>query len=323
MPVIAFAALINAGWYTAFPVAAQQAPWAEYCGLQTLDIAFANGPIAMSRVPQVWLKLRGSQPHRFGLDTGSTGIVVAAEHFAPGSDDVAQGPGRLVYNSSGRILNGERYLTEVEIRRDEHTPLAVARVQVLRVTHITCLERARDCRPERNPSGVAFMGIGFDRIGAQGSEAGVPLNPFVSLASLASGAPLSSVRPGYIVTREGVHVGMSAERTRDFAFIKLAANPASRPGAPEWSAVPMAVSADGVMADGTLLVDTGIDYMFLSPPDGTRLERGRRASAGTGSGSSCPTAATRPPSITASPSAWPTIRCIPNGSRSCTIAACS
>jgi hypothetical protein len=34
----------------------------------------------------------------------------------------------------------------------------------------------------------------------------VPRNPFVSLVSLASGAPLSSVRPGYIVTREGVHL---------------------------------------------------------------------------------------------------------------------
>ena len=37
------------------------------------------------------------------------------------------------------------------------------------------------------------------------------------------------MRPGYIVTREGVHLGMSAERTRGFAFIKLAAKPASGP----------------------------------------------------------------------------------------------
>ena len=103
---------------------------------------------------------------------------------------------------------------------------------MLRVSSITCLERARDCRPESNPRGVAFMGVGFDRTGAQGTEPGVPRNPFVSLVSLASGAPLSSVRPGYIVTREGVHLGMSAERTRGMAFIKLASNPASRPACP-------------------------------------------------------------------------------------------
>ena len=262
----------------AAPAIAQQAP--QYGGLQTLDIPFANGPIAMDRVPHVWLKLRGSRPVRFGMDTGSTGIVVAAEHFTPGPNDITEGPGRLIYNSSGRILNGERYTTEVEIQRDENTPVATARVQVLRVSSITCLERARDCRPENNPRGVAFMGVGFDRTGAQGTEPGVPRNPFVSLVSLASGAPLSSVRPGYIVTREGVHLGMSAERTRGFAFIKLASNPASRPGVPEWSATPMAVSVDGVTGNGTVLVDTGINYMFLSPPDGTRLERGRRAPEG-------------------------------------------
>ncbi len=278
-------AVAAASLLAAAPVAAQEAPWAQYRGLQTLDIPFANGPIAMDRVPQVWLKLPGSRPIRFGMDTGSTGIVVAAEHFTPGPNDIAEGPGRLIYNSSGRILSGERYTTAVEIRRDEHTPMATARVQVLRVSSITCLERARDCRPESNPRGVAFMGIGFDRTGAEGigtggTGPGVPRNPFVSLASLASGAPLTSVRPGYVVTREGVHLGMSAERTRGFAFIKLASNPASRPGVPEWSAAPMAVSVDGVTGNGTVLVDTGINYMFLSPPGGTRLERGRRAPEG-------------------------------------------
>src|SRR6185295_18819884 len=205
---IFFVALIAALVGLASHHAQAQDPSARYSGLQTLDIPFANGPVAMDRVPQVWLKLRGSRPVRFGMDTGSTGIVVAAEHFTHGPNDIAEGAGRLIYNSSGRILNGERYTTEVEIQRDESTPVATARVQVLRVSSITCLERARDCRPESNPRGVAFMGVGFDRTGAQGTEPGVPRNPFVSLVSLASGAPLSSVRPGYIVTREGVHLGM-------------------------------------------------------------------------------------------------------------------
>ena len=93
------------------------------------------------------------------------GKPVAEEHFEPGPGDISEGPGRLTYNSSGRVLVGERWLTEVEIRRDSRTPLATARVQVLRVSHIECLERARDCRPERRPRGVAFMGIGFDRNG--------------------------------------------------------------------------------------------------------------------------------------------------------------
>ena len=260
---------------------AQSAPWEAYRGLTTLDIPYANGPISMERVPQVWLKLNGAQPARFGMDTGSTGIVVGAEHFVPGPGDVSEGPGRLIYNSSGRILNGERWITDVEIRRDAGTPVATARVQVLRVSHIDCLENARDCRPERNPRGVSFMGIGFDRSGAQGTAPGVARNPFVSLVSLASGAPVSTVRQGYIVTREGVHLGMTPERTRNMAFIKLAPNDAARPGVPDWTAIPMTVSVNGVEGQGTILVDTGINYMFLSPPEGTGLQRGRRAPEGT------------------------------------------
>ena len=125
------------------------------------------------------------------------------------------------------------------------------------------------------------MGIGFDREAAQGTEAGVPRNAFTSLVSLASGAPLASVRPGYIVTRTTVYLGMTAELTHDFAFVKLRPSAAAQPGAPAWSAAPMTVSVDGVTGDGTILMDTGINYMFLSPPDGTRLEHGTRAPAGT------------------------------------------
>ncbi|CAN5911518.1 hypothetical protein BH11PSE3_BH11PSE3_39550 [soil metagenome] len=265
---------------TACPAMAQEGPSSQYRGLTTIDIPFANGPIAMSHVPTVWLKLSGSAPHRFGMDTGSTGIVVAAEHYTPGPNDVADGPGHLTYNSSGRVLQGDRYTTDVVIQRDEYTPAATARVQVLRVTRITCLERARDCRPENNPRGVAFMGVGFARNAAQGTESGASKNPFTSLVSLASGAPVSSVRPGYIVTRSGVHLGMTAELTRNFAFIKLAPSAGSHPGAPEWSATPMAVSVNGATGNGTILVDTGINYMFLSPPEGAGLERGRRVPEG-------------------------------------------
>ncbi len=263
------------------PAPAQDGPWMQYRGLSALGIPFANGPISARHVPQVWLKLSGSAPRRFGMDTGSTGIVVAADHFRPGPGDTDDGPGRLVYNSSGRILNGERYTTDVVIHRDESTPVATARVQVLRVTHITCLERARDCRPETNPRDVAFMGVGFARSAAQGTAAGAARNPFVSLVSLASGEPPASVRPGYLVTRTGVHLGMTPELTRNFAFVKLAPGETSRPGAPDWSAAPMTVSVDGTAGNGTILMDTGINYMFLSPPRGAPLMRGRRAPEGT------------------------------------------
>ncbi|TAJ85379.1 MAG: hypothetical protein EPO10_13735 [Reyranella sp.] len=258
-----------------------QEPWRAYDGLEAIEIPFANGSISPHHVPEIWLSLNGARPRWFGMDTGSTGIVVSADHFIPGPHDVSQGPGRLVYNSSGRILSGEHWMTDVVIRRDEHTPVATARVQVLRVSRITCLEQARDCRPESEPRNVGFMGIGFDRGAAQATADDTsPKNPFVSLVSLASGRPVNSVRPGYAITRTGVHLGMTPALTRHMAFVKLMPK-AHRPGVPDWNGAPMTVSVDGISEQGTMLMDTGINYMFLSPPAGTRLERGRRAPEGT------------------------------------------
>jgi hypothetical protein len=272
---------MSLGLLTAAPARAQDAPWTQRHASVAFEIPFANGAIGPHHVPQVWLQLNGSAPRRFAMDTGSTGIVVSAEHYIPAPGDSDDGPGRLIYNSSGRILNGERHTTNVVIQRDADRPIATARVQVLRVTHITCLERARECRPERDPRGVAFMGVGFARHAAQGTEAGPPRNPFVNLVAFASGAPASSVRPGYIVTRTGVHLGMTPELVRDFAFVKLSPSGGTAAEGPQWNAAPMTVSVNGVEGDGTILMDTGINYMFLSPPAGSGLVHGQRAPAAT------------------------------------------
>jgi hypothetical protein len=242
----------------------------QYNGLAAIEIPYANGPIGAAHVPEVYLKLHGADPRPFGMDTGSTGIAVAAEHFTPGPGDVAGGPGQIVYNSSGRILGGTYYTTDVEIQSGPGTPAATARVQVLRVDNISCRPNARDCRPNANPRGVSFMGIGFDRDAAQGSTPGAPRNPFVNLTSLASGAPVGSVRPGYVVTQNAVYLGMTPDLVRNFAFVKLTPKAGG-----DWNAAPLSVSVNGIAGGGTMLPDTGIDYMFLSPPPGTPLTRGR------------------------------------------------
>ena len=141
-----------------------------YSGLGTIEIPFANGPIRADHVPEIRLKLKGAAPRRFGMDTGSTGIVVSADHYEPGSGDTNNGPGQLTYNSSGRVLHGTHHTTDVEILHNDDRPAATARVQVLRVERITCLRNARDCEPNARPRGVAFMGVGFDRAAAQGTD---------------------------------------------------------------------------------------------------------------------------------------------------------
>lgn len=259
--------------------AAAQSPQA-YRGLNAIAIPFANGPVRLEHVPEIWLRLPGSEPRRFGMDTGSTGIVVSSEHYIPGPNDVDDGPGQLVYNSSGRVLYGTHWTTDVEIMHGRERPAAIARVQVLRVERITCLAHARDCEPRERPRGVSFMGVGFGRNSAQGTAPTAQRNPFIALTSLASGLPASSVRPGYIVTREGIHLGMTPELTRNVAFVKLTPR-GTVGGLPDWEGAPLTVSVDGVTGTGTSLMDTGIKCMFLSPPAGTSLVRGRRAPDGT------------------------------------------
>jgi hypothetical protein len=277
---IGIVAVFIASLAAALPAAAQSAPPQAYRGLHAIAIPYANGPVRMEHVPEIWLRLPGSEPRRFGMDTGSTGIVVSSEHYIPGPNDVDDGPGQLVYNSSGRVLHGTHWTTDVEIMHGRERPAATARVQVLRVERITCLAHARDCEPRERPRGVSYMGVGFGRNSAQRTAPTAQRNPFIALASLASGMPASTVRPGYIVTRDGIHLGMTPELTRNFAFVKLTPRETVG-GLQDWNGAPLTVSVDGVTGTGTSLMDTGINYMFLSPPAGTPLARGRRAPDGT------------------------------------------
>jgi hypothetical protein len=265
----------------ALPAAAQSPPQA-YQGLNAIAIPYANGAIALERVPQIWIRLAGSKPERFGMDTGSTGIVVSTEGYTPAKGDVSGGPGQLTYNSSGRVLHGTYWTTDVEIMQSQTEAAATARVQVLRVESISCQQKARDCQPNPHPTGVAFMGIGFDRDSAQGTQPTVERNPFVALTKIASGMPLKSVRPGYIVSRDGIHLGMTPELTSAFAFVKLTPTGSTdASGRPVWGTPALTVTVDGVTGTGTCLMDTGINYMFLTPPNGSTLAHGKPAPNGT------------------------------------------
>ena len=57
----------------ALPAAAQPVPPQAYQGLNAIAIPYANGPVRMEHVPEIWLELGGSTSERFAMDTGSTG----------------------------------------------------------------------------------------------------------------------------------------------------------------------------------------------------------------------------------------------------------
>jgi hypothetical protein len=216
-----------------------------------------------------------SSPTPFVMDTGSTGIVVSSDHFSPGPNDKYVGQGSQTYTSSGIVDNGNFYLTNVVIYQNSSTPLATARVTVLDVTNQTCLPNYPSCTSNSNPTGVAYMGVGFDRgtSSIQPPAAYGNTNPFINIVSLASGQPVSSLAPGYIITNSGVTLGLSSNATYNFAFVKLLPDTTNSPPqpAPAWMQAPVTISAGGIRTSGAILPDSGIDYAYLTPAPGAAI----------------------------------------------------
>jgi len=72
------------------------------------------------------------------------------------------------------------------------------------------------------PTGIAYMGVGFGRE-HDGQPQGTPdKNPLLNLTAI-DGTPIQpgTYRAGYVVTPSGVHVGLSAANSHDFALGKL------------------------------------------------------------------------------------------------------
>jgi len=287
----AFAALFNLGSGPAWG----QATWNLYDQYTTtIPIPFisAMGPAA-GAYGEVYLNMStvGSRP--FVMDTGSVGIAATPENFTPKAGDIALGPGSITYSSSGIVENGTYYLTKVGIQTGAgaNTVAATALVKVLQVTNITCLPNDGNpnyrCTPNNNPTGVNFMGVGFDRATTQSDSNVSNANPFTNIISLASGAPVSTMRTGYMITNTGVTLGISTAGTQNSAIMKLTPNTTN--ASELWNAAPVTLvttaSSGGstvtTTGTGTFLPDSGIWYAYLAQAGNTALTPHTNAANGT------------------------------------------
>ncbi|WP_027171690.1 hypothetical protein [Methylobacterium sp. 10] len=214
----------------------------------------------MTRSPRLGLSF-GGEVRPVLMDTGSTGIVVSASRI-PGFDSMPSRPGRLTYSSSGRIMIGRWVTLPVTLVGRNEASVTTAPIPVLAVTRIDCTDTARACTPETMPEHVAMMGVGFGREGDAQSQSTPDTNPLLNLAPEGRGP----ARRGYVVTRAGIHVGLTGANTRgDIRFVKLDPHP-DIPG--EWQGVPVCITVNGQApgACGRALVDTGVSVMYLTLP---------------------------------------------------------
>jgi hypothetical protein len=256
-------ALLAAGAFAIAPAYAQTSDATNHTGV---FLRYLNAPAAgddLREPPHLTLSLGGRRLNAV-MDTGSTGVVVSASAI-PGFDQLPNnGPAKLTYTSSGRIMEGVWVTVPVTIAGADGASVTTRPMPVLAVTSVDCTETARNCTPRDDPRHVAMIGMGFGRRNRSGLQADSAMdkNPFLNL----SGSRAGALHRGYLVTREGVEIGVpAAGAPAGFATVRLSRNRETG----DWSGAPACIAiADHAPACGTVLPDTGLTPMFLAlPPD--------------------------------------------------------
>jgi hypothetical protein len=228
---------------------------------ETTFLPYLNAAGAqMQRPPSLGLSFGGGRVHRAILDSGSTGVVVGATSI-PDFERLAKiADGQLTYTSSGRIMVGQWVRTPLTIHGAGGARIETEVMPVLAVTQVRCMPRARNCTPHEDVRHIGMIGIGFARQHDRQPQSTPDKNPFMRIAGGDGGGER---RRGYILTPQGVHVGLTAANTRGaFRYIKLDA----QEDRSDWAAVPACISIDRTtpLSCGTMLVDTGVADMFMT-----------------------------------------------------------
>ena len=245
------------------------------------------------------------------MDTGSVGIIVGTSYFNPPAngrlDPSFIGPGSETLTSSGIIFSGDWYKTTVNLYNGNGV-VASSTVPVMAVTKVSCEPNARECDPS-TIGGTAptthYFGIGF--AGGAGQPQGTPdKNAFLNVMSISGSA--SQLSPGYILSTQGVEIGLTSRNTQGFALIKL--EPLLAPDSTQWQTAPASanvltdwqhprgtITVNGSSGSGSILFDTGVSTGFLTPPIGVTLQTGMGPQNAECNGSTPPSCAVQGSSV--------------------------
>jgi hypothetical protein len=120
------------------------------------------------------------------------------------------------------------------------------------------------------------MGIGFGREGTVQPLKTPAYNAFLNLTRVRIKGRLMPLPKnwikGYVVSAKGVDLGLSAANTAKAGFVKLQLWPEfSTPKLSEWMPTTMTVDVNGTSGYGQSIMDTGITFSILTPPNGANL----------------------------------------------------
>jgi len=184
------------------------------------------------------------------IDTGSTGFYIGKD-LVPGMKGmIGPGqPGKETLEPSGAQISGNYYLTPVTIKTLAGSSTTVP-MEVL-VTSSAGYTSAK------------YMGVGFGRPSPKPSQPWLKApvdNVFLQLADIVMGG----MHPGYVLTKDRLAIGLNASNANGFTFNGLQPFP-NRPG--DWKSPPGCVefSNSGTYQCGSMLLDVGVDIMFVGP----------------------------------------------------------
>lgn len=227
------------------------------------------------------------------IDTGSTGIVIGKSAVPASLFNNKQAKIEpFYYSSSGDYLIGKSVTAQVQFQGTlggKQTELQTSPIPVLAAA-CGCKAVAGAATNKKTPNldqcssfnntaadiggntgshylnqchavNPGMMGVGFDRGGKPATN-----NPFLQIPAI--------THKGYVITDHGITLGINAETAAKFVTVQLQqATPDATVSAFDWLAPNACVQVfqDGGQDKaqklcGGLLVDTGIDYMFLGFP---------------------------------------------------------
>ncbi len=257
----------------------------QFTGSPAIDVAFVNnGVVGASSL--------------YTVDTGSTGVIVDQKDWNPvAAGATALGPGSTYYSSSHLEFTGTWYAATLQVGDAQNN--ATIKVPVLSVTtQLKCDPAPPNCTVKSTNPTISYFGVGFAReassqaVGPNGQVAITPAdNPLLNVVAV-NGSPVTASTPlepgssmvvgnyttGYILSPQGLTLGLTAANTAGFALAPpltwndQTQNQSFNGGFADWDPVSATVTVNGVAGTGTVLTDTGIRYMFVSPQSGAQVK---------------------------------------------------
>jgi len=198
----------------------------------------------------------------FTIDTGSLGVIVSKKDLIMDPNVHGPGaPGQKFYDSSGFIFTGNYYLAPVSVELKDHTFVQTNPILVLAIDGAHCDPSHKGCVPP-TPD-LHYLGVGFDRNSTgPGDLFDSPSeNAFLQLTDAQNG---TDINQGYILSTEGVTLGVTAANSGGFNLVTLDPN-TTTPG--DWNPEPGCYQFTTLSGSpqfcGNLLLDVGIDESFI------------------------------------------------------------